>query len=215
MLAKFPSNKRDKMKIAIIGATGNVGRRIVDEALHRGHNVTGIARDPFKLSPRNGLTLVQGDANDPSKLGQLLVEHDVVISSIVFLSSDITLLVEAVRASGVKRYLVVGGAGSLEVAPGKLLVDQPDFPDFVKAEATKGGESLNYLRGIKDLDWTFLSPSALFTDGDRTGVFRLGKDELLVGTDGKSWISYEDYSMALLDEIENPQHIQQRFTVGY
>ena len=215
MLARFPLNNRDKMKIAIIGATGNVGRRIVDESLNRGHNVTGIARDPFKLSPRNGLTLVQGDANDSFRLGQLLVGHDVVISSIVFIHSDITLLVEAVRASGVKRYLVVGGAGSLEVAPGKLLVDQPDFPDFVKAEATKGGESLNYLREIKDLDWTFLSPSALFTDGDRTGVFRMGRDELLVGTDGKSWISYEDYSIALLDEIENPKHIQQRFTVGY
>lgn len=203
------------MKIAIIGATGNVGRRIVDEALHRGHNVTGIARNLFKLSPRNGLTLVQGDANDPSKLGQLLVGHDVVISSIMFLHSDITLLVEAVRASGVKRYLVVGGAGSLEVVPGKLLVDQPDFPDFVKAEANKGREYLNCLREIKDLDWTFLSPSALFTDGDRTGVFRLGRDELLVGMDGTSWISYEDYSIALLDEIENSQHIQQRFTVGY
>jgi uncharacterized protein len=215
MLAKFPSNKRDKMKIAIVGATGNVGKRIVDEALHRGHNVTGIARDPFKLSPRNGLTLVNGDATDSSKLGQLLVGHDVVISSIMFLHSDIALLVEAVRASGVKRYLVVGGAGSLEVAPGKLLVDQPDFPDFVKAEATKGGEYLNYLGEIKDLDWTFLSPSALFTNGERTGVFRLGKDELLVGVDGKSWISYEDYAIALLDEIENPRHIQQRFTVGY
>jgi uncharacterized protein len=215
MLAKFRSNKRDKMKIAIIGATGNVGQRIVDEALHRGHNVTGIARDPFKLSPRNGLTLVQGDANDASRLGQLLIGHDVVISSIMFLHSDIAALVEAVRASGVKRYLVVGGAGSLEVAPGKLLVDQPDFPDFVKAEATKGGEYLNYLREIKDLDWTFLSPSALFTDGERTGVFRLGRDELLVGSDGKSWISYEDYAIALLDEIENPKHIQQRFTVGY
>jgi uncharacterized protein len=203
------------MKIAIIGATGNVGKRIVNEALHRGHNVTGIARDPLKLSSRNGLTLMQGDANDPSKLGQLLIGHDVVISSIMFLHSDIASLIKAVRASGVKRYLVVGGAGSLEVAPGKLLVDQPDFPDFVKAEATKGGEYLNYLKEIKDLDWTFLSPSALFTDGDRTGVFRLGKDELLTGVDGKCWISYEDYAIALLDEIENPKHIQQRFTVGY
>jgi uncharacterized protein len=215
MLSKFPLSKRDNMKIAIVGATGNVGKRIVDEALHRGHNVTGIARDPSKLSPRNGLTLVQGNANDPSKLGQLLVGHDVVISSIMFLHSDITLLVEAVRVSGVKRYLVVGGAGSLEVAPGKLLVDQPDFPDFVKAEATKGGEYLTYLKGIKDLDWTFLSPSALFTNGERTGVFRLGRDELLVGSDGKSWISYEDYAIALLDEIEHPKYIQQRFTVGY
>ena len=203
------------MKIAVIGATGNVGRRIVDEALHRNHDVTGIARDPYKLAPRNGLTLLQGDANDPSGLGRLLIGHDVVISSIMFLDSDILLLTEAVRASGVKRYLVVGGAGSLEVAPGKLNLDQPDFPAFVKAEAAKGKEYLDYLRGVKDFDWTFLSPSALFKAGERTGVFRLGRDELLVGVDGTSWISYEDYSLALLDEVENPKHIQQRFTVGY
>ena len=204
------------MKIAIIGATGNVGRRIVDEALRRNHDVTGIARDPSKLIPQNRLTLVQGDANgDPSELGQLLVGHDVVVSSIMFLQSDMSHLVQAVRASGVKRYLVVGGAGSLEVAPGRLLVDQPDFPAFVKAEAAKGKEYLDYLKEVKDLDWTFLSPSALFKAGERTGVFRLGGDNLLISVDGTSWISYEDYAIALLDEIENPKHIQQRFTVGY
>ena len=126
-----------------------------------------------------------------------------------------TSLVQAVRASGVKRYLVVGGAGSLEVAPGKLFIDQPDFPAFVKAEAAKGKEYLDYLKGIKDLDWTFLSPSALFKAGERTGVFWLGGDNLLISEDGTSWISYEDYAIALLDEIENPKHIQQRFTVGY
>lgn len=204
------------MKIAIIGATGNVGRRIVDEAIHRNHDVTGIARDPLKLTPRNKLKLIQGDANgDPSELGKLFFGHDVVVSSIMFLQSDISRLIQAVRASGVKRFLVVGGAGSLEVAPGKLLIDQPDFPASAKAEAAKGKEYLDYLREIKDLDWTVLSPSALFKAGERTGVFRLGIDNLLISVDGTSWISYEDYSIALLDEIETPKHIQQRFTVGY
>lgn len=203
------------MKIAIIGATGNVGRRIVAEALYRNHEVTGIARNVAKLDPQNNLTLVQGDANDPSSLGQLLIGHDVVVSSIMFLHSDIRLLVEAVRASRVKRYLVVGGAGSLEVAPGKLFIDQPDFPDFAKGEAGKGKEYLDYLREIKDIDWTFLSPSALFQAGERTGEFRLGGDRLLIGADGTSWISYEDYAIALLNEIENPKHIHQRFTIGY
>ncbi len=203
------------MKIAVIGATGNVGRRIVAESLYRNHHVTAIARDPFKLTAQDGLTMLQGDANDPAKLERLLIGHDVVVSSIMFLHSDITLLVRAVRDSGVSRYLVVGGAGSLEVAPGELVVEQPDFPAFVKAEATKGKEYLDYLRDIQDLDWTFLSPSALFKAGERTGVFRLGKDKLLIGTDGKSWISYEDYTFALLDLIEQPKHIQQRFTVGY
>lgn len=203
------------MKIAVIGATGNVGKRIVAEALHRNHSVTAIARDPSKLTDRDGLTIIQGDANDPAKLGMLLVGHDAIVSSIKFLDSDITLLVQAVRASGVSRYLIVGGAGSLEVSPGKLFLEHPDFPDFAKPEAIKGKEYLDYLKTIKNLDWTFLCPSALFEAGERTGVFRLGKDLLLIDKDGKSWISYEDYAVALLDEIENPQHIQQRFTVGY
>ncbi len=202
-------------RIVVIGATGNVGTRIVDEALQRGHHVTSIARDPSRLPRRERLTLISGDANNPNMLAPLIVGHDAVVSSLMFLHSDIALLVAAVRASGVRRYLIVGGAGSLEVTPGKLHVDQPDFPAFAKAEATKGKEYLDYLRGVEDLDWTFLSPSSLFKAGERTGVFRLGGDMLLTGADGKSWISYEDYAIALLNEIEQPTHIRQRFTVGY
>jgi uncharacterized protein len=203
------------MKIAIIGATGNVGSRIVSEALSRHHVVTAIARDPSKLSARSGLTLVRGDADSPSEMAPLLKGHDAVVSSIVFLKSDMPKLVAAVRASGVKRYVIVGGAGSLEVAPGKLNVNQPDFPNFAKAEAIRGKEYLDFLRSVTDLDWTFLSPSALFKAGERTGRFRLGGDRLLVGLDGKSCISYEDYSIALVDELESPRHIRGRFTVGY
>jgi uncharacterized protein len=203
------------MKIALIGVTGNVGRRILAEALQRGHTVTGIARDPSTLTPTEGLKLVKGDVNAPDTLAPLLAGHDVVVSSVMFRSSDPKVLIDAVRRSSVKRYLVVGGAGSLEIAPGKLLIDAPDFPDFVREEAGRGKVFLDVLRETKDLDWTMLSPSALFTAGERTGVFRLADDTLLTAADGKSWISYEDFALALLDEIEKPQYAGRRFTVGY
>ena len=203
------------MKLAIIGATGNVGTRLVAEALRRGHRVTAVARDPSTLDAQDGLVPVAGDANRPEALAPLLKGHDAVVSSVAFRLSDPALLIDAVRRSGVARYLVVGGAGSLEVAPGKLLVDSPDFPAFAREEATLGRQFLDALRAVTDLDWTMLSPSALFTAGERTGVFRLGGDTLLTGADGKSWISYEDYAVALLDEVEVPKHAGRRFTVGY
>jgi uncharacterized protein len=203
------------MKIAIIGATGNVGSRLVSEALRRGHTVTGIARDPSKLKDHPHLIPVSGDADRPSQLSTLIAGNEVAVSSIMFLRSDMRKLIEAIRLSGASRYYVVGGAGSLEVSSGRLNVEQPDFPSFAKAEATRGKEYLSYLRTIDDIDWTMLSPSALFIAGERTGVFRLGHDQLLVGSDGKSWITYEDYAIALLDEIESPKHAKRRFTVGY
>ena len=110
---------------------------------------------------------------------------------------------------------MVGGAGSLEVAPGVRLVTTPGFPAQYKAEAEKGGDFLDLLRQERELNWTFLSPSALFVPGERTGRFRLGTDQLLTGADGKSWISFEDFAVALADEIDRPAHIQGRFTVGY
>ena len=132
-----------------------------------------------------------------------------------YTASDPALLLAAVRESGVKRYFVVGGAGSLEVAPGRKLIDTPEFPAAYKAEAGKGGEFLDLLRqSAGDLDWTFLSPSAMFVPGERTGKFRLGKDQLLTNEKGSS-ISFEDYAIAAVDELEKPQHIRQRFTIGY
>ena len=124
-------------------------------------------------------------------------------------------LIGAAKASGVGRYLVVGGAGSLEVAPGVRLVTTPAFPAQYKAEAQKGADFLDLLRQEKELNWTFLSPSALFVAGERTGRFRLGTDQLLTAADGRSWISFEDFAVALTDEIERPAHIRKRFTVGY
>ena len=203
------------MKIAIIGATGNVGSRILSEALRRGHAVTAIARDPSTLEARPGLTAVEADANIPGTLAPHLSGHDAVVSALKFSSSQPDLLIDAVRRSGVKRYLVVGGAGSLETAPGTLLIDSPHFPKAYFEEASAGKAFLDRLRGLSDLDWTMLSPSALFVAGERTGAFRLGEDTLLTAADGKSWISYEDFAMALLDEIETQRHPRQRFTIGY
>lgn len=201
-------------KVALIGASGNAGSRILKELSDRGHQVTAIGRNPEKIATLANVTAVKGDVYDGQGLAALLKGHDVVISSVHFTASDAATLIAAVRASGVTRYLVVGGAGSLEVAPGARLVDQPDFPALYKAEASKGAEFLDLLKTVEDLEWTFLSPSAMFVPGERTGKFRLGKDTLLANDQGSS-ISFEDYAIALVDEIEKPAHVRQRFTVGY
>ncbi|MGV1820909.1 NAD(P)-dependent oxidoreductase [Agrobacterium sp. CG160-95] len=201
-------------KIALIGASGNAGSRILKELSDRGHQVTAIARNPEKIASLPNVVAKKGDVFDQAGLSELLKGHDAVISAVHFTASDPVTLIEAVRASGVSRYLVVGGAGSLQIAPGQRVVDLPDFPAAYKAEATKGAEFLDRLKGEKQLDWTFLSPSAEFVPGERTGKFRIGKDSLLSNEAG-SRISFEDYAIALVDEIEKPQHSRQRFTVGY
>ena len=203
------------MKIAVIGASGNAGSRISAELARRGHSVTAIARNPEKIAAQANVTPTRGDVMDQAGLARLLAGHDAAISSVHFLASDPAKLIGAARESKVGRYLVVGGAGSLEVAPGVRLVTTPGFPVAYKAEAEKGAAFLDLLRAEKELNWTFLSPSALFTAGERTGKFRLGIDQLLTAADGKSSISFEDFAVALADEIERPVHIRQRFTVGY
>ena len=203
------------MKIAVVGASGNTGSRIVAELARRGHAITAIARRPDKIAKLPNVTATRGDVDDQPSLTRLFSGHDIAISSVHFLDSDPVKLIAAARDSKVGRYLVVGGAGSLEVAPGVRLVTIPAFPAQYKAEAEKGGAFLDLLRQEKELNWTFLSPSALFTAGERTGKFRLGTDQLLTASDGKSWISFEDFAVALADEIERPAHIRQRFTVGY
>jgi putative NADH-flavin reductase len=203
------------MKIAVIGASGNAGSRISAELARRGHAVTAIARNPGKIAAQANVTAVEGDVQDQAGLARLIAGHDAAISSVHFTASDPVRLIGAAKASKVGRYLVVGGAGSLEVAPGVRLVTTPGFPAAYKAEAEKGGAFLDLLRAEKELNWTFLSPSALFTAGQRTGKFRLGTDQLLTAEDGKSRISFEDFAVALADEIERPAHIRRRFTVGY
>ena len=203
------------MKIAVIGASGNAGSRITAELARRGHSVTAIARNPEKIAAQANVTTTRGDLMDQAALTRLLAGHDAAISSVHFLASDPAKLIGAAKDSKVGRYLVVGGAGSLEVAPGVRLVTTPGFPVAYKAEAEKGAAFLDLLGQEKELSWTFLSPSALFTAGERTGKFRLGTDQLLTAADGKSWVSYEDFAVALADEIERPAHIRKRFTVGY
>lgn len=202
------------MSIALIGASGNVGSRILKELSDRGHAVTAIARNPGNIAKLPKVIAKQGDVFDKAALSDLLRGHDIVISAVHFTASDPRTLVDAVKAAGVKRYIVVGGAGSLEVAPGVPLVTTPEFPAAYKPEAEKGAEFLNMLRSENDLDWTFLSPSAEFVPGKRTGKFRLGGDQLLTTPNGSS-ISFEDYAVAFVDELENPAHSRKRFTVGY
>ncbi|MBP2443521.1 NAD(P)-dependent oxidoreductase [Rhizobium leguminosarum] len=202
------------MKIALVGASGQAGSRILSELSVRGHTVTAIARDPTKVASLPNITAASGDIEAPEALARILEGHDAVISSVHFSASDPDKLLGAVKASGVRRYYVVGGAGSLEVASGVLLVNTPAFPAIYKSEAQGGVDYLNKLKAENDLDWTFLSPSAAFVPGERTGTFRLGKDELLTSENGSS-ISFEDFAVALVDEIETPAHVRQRFTVGY
>ena len=203
------------MKVALIGTRGRVGSRLATELLSRGHTVTGIGRSPVKVDPRPGVTMMQGDATQPSILAPLIVGHDAILSASRFQTSDANALITAVKKAGVKRLLVVGGAGSLEASPGKMLVDTPDFPEAYKVEARAGVKFLDTLRNEKDLDWTYLSPSADFSPGERTGKFRIDGDRLLVDSNGKSWVSMEDFALAMVDELEHPKHSRQRFTVGY
>lgn len=200
--------------IALIGASGRVGSRILKELSDRGHTVTAIARHPEKIPALPGVTAKAGDVADPAALTQLLTGHDAVVSAVNFRNSDPHTLIEAVRAAGVKRYLVVGGAGGLKVASGGRLFDQPDFPEAYRPEASKGMAFYAALQQEKELDWVFLSPSAEFVPGERTGKFRVGSDQLLTNEHGSS-ISFEDYAIAMVDEIEKPAHSRQRFTVGY
>ena len=203
------------MNVALIGVSGRVGSRVLAELLARGHTVTGIARDVAGVSPRPGVAVKQADAIDVAQLAPALAGHDAVVSASNFVSSSPEALIAAVKQAGVNRLLVVGGAGSLEVAPGKLLLDTPDFPEAYKPEALAGRDFLDVLRAERDLDWAYVSPAAELEPGSRTGEFRLGKDQLLVGSDGRSWISMEDFATALVDELESPEHHRERFTVGY
>ena len=201
------------MRIALIGATGNVGQRITAEALRRGHEVIAIARDVSKLEPQAGVTPAQADLRDKDATRKAIHGADAVVLSVKFQDLDVEALLDTLK--GAKRLLIVGGAASLHVAPGLQLIDTEGFPDFIKVEAEPARQALARLRQEEKLDWTFLSPSVFFGPGERTGKFRLGKDGLLSDAEGKSHISYEDYAIALLDEIEQPEHSRQRFTVGY
>jgi putative NADH-flavin reductase len=212
------------VKIALFGAGGTIGQRIADEAVGRGHEVTGVVRDPSALTGRDGLIARTGDVLDPVSVATAVAGHDAVVSAVgPGQGADPGVIVGAARSliqglgrAGIRRLLVVGGAASLEVAPGVQLFDAPDFPEAWKPVAGAHREALDvYRTSAGDLDWTYISPAALIAPGERTGKFRIGGDQLLTGSDGQSRISAEDYAVALVDELEKPQHLQQRITVAY
>ncbi len=177
------------------------------------------------MSANEKISWVKADALNSSELEKAISGHDAVISAFgidwskpetFYLFSDIAAsLLTAAKKAGVNRVLNVGGAGSLEVAPGKQLVDSPGFPEGWKKGAEAQRDSLEIFRKEKDLDWTFFSPAIMIEPGARTGKFRLGKDNPVFDEHGKSQISYDDYAVALIDELEKPQFIRQRFTIGY
>jgi hypothetical protein len=216
------------MKLVLFGATGNVGQRVAAEALRRGHEVVGVVRDPAAVqSPDPRVHLTQGDATNAESVAGVVRGADAVVSAISprpnarglpapSLAANSRALIDGLRSAGVKRVLYVGGAGSLEVAPGKQLVDQPGFPEAYRAESLEGREALDIWRGeAQGLDWTYLSPAAEIGPGERTGSFRTTGDQFLADAKGRSFISFEDYAVAVLDELERPRHVGQRFGVAY
>ncbi|MEU0569834.1 NAD(P)-dependent oxidoreductase [Nonomuraea sp. NPDC005983] len=200
------------MKILLFGATGMVGQRIVTELRNRGNDVTALSRSgPDKGDVADTATLARG--------------YDVVISAIApprdgtepappFLAAN-RALIDGVRKAGVRRLIVVGGAGSLQVAPGLDLVDTPDFPEMYKKESLAAREVLKLYREVDDVDWTYVSPAAEIGPGERTGVYRIGGDQLLTDARGRSYISAEDFAVAIADEVENGAHPRKRITVAY
>jgi putative NADH-flavin reductase len=212
------------MRIAIIGASGFIGSNVRDEALVRGHQVTAIVRHPEKITVRNPLlTVVKADILK-DKVDELVKGHDAVISAYSASRSSpdaynehvkgAKAIISGVKNSGIKRLLVVGGAATLEAAPGVQLLDTMS-PEQVTDGMLATRETLYMLRKENELEWTFLSPAASIATGERTGHYRVGKDQLLKNKEGESKISTQDYAIAMLDELERPQHIRERFTVAY
>lgn len=213
------------MKIALIGATGFVGAAVLSEALSRGHEVTGIVRSPEKLPNNPLLTARKGDAYDANDIAQAVAGHDAVVHAFnpgwgeanirqLFIQGS-QAIYAGTKQAGVKRLLVVGGAGSLYVAPGVQLIDTPEFPAAYKEGAEGARQVLHLLQDKVDLDWSFISPPALLEPGERSGKFRIGTDQLLMRGQTPANISVADLAVAIIDELEAPAHIHQRFTVGY
>lgn len=218
------------MRVALIGATGYAGSRILAEALARGHLVSAIARKPESLEANPSLVPLRADIHDTDGLARLLVGQDAIIDAFNpgrgRTDDDIfeqhvrghKAILDAAKESGVKRFLAVGGAGSLKVASGKEFIDSDDFPPDYEPfrSAILGTRELYYLlKAEPQLDWVFLAPSARLEPGRRTGKYRVGKNDLLVDAKGESRISLEDFAVAMIDELEHPKHHRERFTVGY
>lgn len=212
------------MKIAIIGATGFVGSALLLEAVARGHEITALVSNPSKVPAYPTVTATQADVLSQDSLTEKLDGHDAVISAfsghaqsdvLGYYVEGIRSIISATKAAGVRRLLVVGGAGTLEVAPGVQLIDTPQFPAQWKATAEGARQALTLLHNEQELDWTLLAPSAHLEPGERTGKFRIAKEQLLLDESGQSHISLPDYAVAMTDELEQPAHSRSIFTVGY
>lgn len=213
--------------VVLIGASGFVGTAILNELLNRGHKVTAIVRDAKKMTVSNpNLTIVKADVTDTDALKEAGKGKDAVISAYnpgwknphIYEDTlkNYPLIVESAKQAGVKRLLIVGGAGTLFYAPGKMVMDADDVPAQLLPGIKSLGEFyLNTLRKEKDIDWIFLSPAANMTPGQRTAKFRIGKDDLVVDANGDSNISVEDFAVAMVDELEQEKHHKERFTIGY
>lgn len=203
------------MKVALIGATGKAGSRVMQELLDRGHEVTAIVRHPENVPAHPNVQAVGTNGSEAS-LATAVAGHDAVVSSVRFVDLDPEILLPAILKSGVRRYVVVGGAGSLLHPDGIEEARRPEFPEAFRPNSLRGGDLLDMLRVTEDLDWTFISPSRGFIPGERTGTFRYGRDHMLMTGEGvPTTISFEDFAMALVDELEQPRYVRQRFTIGY
>lgn len=212
------------MKVALIGASGFIGSALRREALARGHDVTALVTRPERIEAAPHLVVAKVDVFDEPALARQLAGHDAVFSAFSGHAQDdvrgyyvkgMQAILRAVRDARVTRLLVVGGAGSLFVAEGVQLLDTPQFPAAYRPTAEGARDALQLLRASDGLDWTMLSPAAVIAPGERTTRYRIGDDTLLVDAQGNSRISVEDYAHAMLDELERPAHVKQRFTVGY
>lgn len=214
-------------EIVLIGASGFVGSAILNEALNRGIKVTAVVRNPEKLEVSNpNLTIVKADVADANKVAEITKNFDTVISAYnpgwtnpnmydETLKNYASIL-EGVKKAGVKRLLIVGGAGTLFVEPGVRVIDTGVIPEEIIGGVKSLGEFyLNTLTKEKDIDWVFFSPAGVIFPGERTANYRLGKDDLIVDDKGESKISVQDYAKAMIDEFEKPQHHKERFTIGY
>lgn len=215
------------MKIAIIGATGFVGSHILNELSSRNHEITAIVRNP-RTDENSTINWIKADINEVENLSKLVAGHDVVVSAFnpgwtnPNIYEDFLLgaknIQEAVKLSGVKRYIPIGGAGSLFVAPNLQAVDTPDFPKEIFPGASAARDYLNILKEEKELDWAFFSPAFEMHQGittGRTGKYRLGLENPVVDENQRSILSGEDLAVVIADEVENPKHHQVRFTAAY
>ena len=203
------------MNIVLIGATGAIGSRILDEALRRGHTVSAVTRDPRKLDPRPGMTIRAGSTSDGPGLTQVVKGHDVAVVSVKWNENDITRVIDVIRKAGVKRCLFVIGAGSLLRQDSRTHFEHMAEKGIQPPTSKPAALAYEEMKKANDLDWTAISPAASIQPGERTGKFRLGLDHLIEDDEGESRISREDFAIAILDELETPRHLRKRFTAAY